>query len=172
MPKPRPSALGGSGGRADVPLESVKRLVCDGSVVPIVEDADGTPLSVGRKQRTVPAAIRRALKARDRGCAFPGCTHRRFLDAHHVRHWADGGETRVENLVLLCTHHQRAVHEGGFHVRRDHAGALYFIDPRGRALPACGRVEAPDTGDGISAESPHAVSAESRRTLGDAAAAG
>jgi hypothetical protein len=141
------SALRGAGGRADVPLESVKRLLCDSGAVPLVENGDGEPLSVGRKQRTVPPAIRRALMARDRQCAFPGCTHDRYLDAHHVRHWADGGQTGVDNLVLLCTQHHRAVHEGGFHLRRDAQGDLYFLTPRGKAIPACGRYETLDIGD-------------------------
>ena len=87
-----------------MPLETAKRLLCDGKVVPIVENSNGEPLSVGRRRRTIPTAIRRALLARDRVCAFPGCTHRRFLDAHHLQHWGDGGETGVDNLVLLCSH--------------------------------------------------------------------
>jgi hypothetical protein len=93
--------------------------------------------------------------ARDRHCAFPGCTHGRYLDAHHVRHWADGGPTRIDNLVLLCTQHHRAVHEGGFHLRRDHQGDLYFLTPRGKAIPACGRCETLDVGTGVSAETTH-----------------
>ena len=158
------SALRGAGGRADLPLESVKRLLCDSGAVPLVENGDGEPLSVGRKQRTVPPAIRRALIARDRQCAFPGCTHERYLDAHHVRHWADGGQTGVDNLVLLCTQHHRAVHDGGFHLRRDAQGDLYFLTPRGKAIPACGRYETLDVGaEGVSAESPSPVSAETTR---------
>ena len=165
------SALRGVGGRADLPLESVRRLLCDSGAVPLVENGDGHPLSVGRKQRTVPPAIRRALLARDRHCGFPGCTHERYLDAHHVRHWADGGSTGVDNLVLLCTQHHRAVHEGGFHLRRDAQGDLYFLTPRGKAIPACGRYETLDVGaEGVSAESrrPPAdagVSAESRQAV-------
>ncbi len=61
------------------------------------EHADGEPLSVGRKTRTIPPAIRRALKRRDGGCRFPGCTCTRFVDAHHIRHWADGGETSMDD---------------------------------------------------------------------------
>ena len=76
---------------------------------------DGSVLDVGRKTRTVPPAIRRALDHRDGGCRFPGCGLR-FCDAHHVKHWADGGETRLGNLVLLCRRHHRAVHEEGFGV--------------------------------------------------------
>jgi hypothetical protein len=132
------SALNGGEGRSDVALESVKRLTCDGSVVPMVDGADGEPLNVGRKQRTVPAALKRALQARDGGCSFPGCTHTRFVDAHHIRHWADGGETSLENTMLLCSGHHRLVHEGGYEIRKDYQGRWYFRRPDGRAIPSCG----------------------------------
>jgi hypothetical protein len=72
--------------------ETVRRLGCDASVVRIVE-RDGNPLSLGRRTRTITPALRRALRARDQGCRFPGCTHERFLHAHHIHHWARGGET-------------------------------------------------------------------------------
>jgi hypothetical protein len=81
--------------------ETARRLACDAAVVGIVEDELGTPLDVGRKTRSIPPAIRRALRARDGGCRFPGCTNRRFVDGHHIRHWAAGGETSLANLVLL-----------------------------------------------------------------------
>ena len=78
-----------------------------------------------------------------------------------ARDWADGGQTRIDNLVLLCTQHHRAVHEGGFQLRRDHQGDLYFLTPRGKAIPACGRYETLDGGTGgVSAESLPPVSAE------------
>jgi hypothetical protein len=130
--------LEGGEGRSDLPVESVKRLSCDGSVIPMVDGPDGAPMNVGRKQRTVPAALKRALWARDGGCVFPGCTHRRFVDAHHVRHWADGGETRLDNTMLLCSGHHRLVHEGGYQIRKDHFGQWYFRRSDGRAVPRCG----------------------------------
>jgi len=92
------SALRGSAGRSGLPIETVRRIACDSDLVVVVEDRDGTPLSVGRKTRTVPAAIHRALWARDRGCRFPGCGRTRFVEAHHVVHWARGGETSLDNL--------------------------------------------------------------------------
>ena len=116
----------------------MRRLSCDGSVVHIADGADGAPLTVGRRQRTVSPAIRRALWARDGGCAFPGCTHTRFVDAHHVRHWAQGGETSLANTMLLCTAHHRLVHEGGYRIARDYQGQWYFRRPDGRAVPAHG----------------------------------
>jgi hypothetical protein len=90
----------------------------------------------GRRSRSIPPSIRRALHLRDRGCAFPGCTHNRFLHAHHIRHWLHGGETSVDNLSLLCTHHHRLVHEGGWSVVRTPEGELRFRAPDGRELPA------------------------------------
>jgi hypothetical protein len=131
-------ALHGGEGRSDLAVESVKRLSCDGSVVPMVDGTDGEPLNVGRKQRTVPAALKRALWARDGGCAFPGCTHTHFVDAHHIRHWADGGETSLENTTLLCSGHHRLVHEGGYTIRKDHQERWYFMRPDGRAIPQYG----------------------------------
>ena len=91
---------------------------------------DGTILDVGRRTRTIPPAIRRALEVRDRGCRFPGCGSR-FTDAHHVRHWADGGETSLDNCLLLCRHHHRLVHEGGWRVDWWGRGRPVFFDPRG-----------------------------------------
>jgi hypothetical protein len=80
---------------------------------------DHAELDVGRKTRVIPPAVRRGLKVRDRGCRFPGCTNTRFVDGHHITHWADGGATRLDNLVLLCRHHHRLLHEGGYYVVRD-----------------------------------------------------
>jgi hypothetical protein len=123
---------------SQLPIETVRRVCCDGSVIPIVENAKGEPLSVGRKVRTITTAIRRALWSRDKGCAFPGCQCRRYIDAHHIKHWADGGETAVDNLVLLCSQHHRLVHEGGYSIETDHSGERFFRRPDGRAVPSCG----------------------------------
>ena len=98
-----------------VPAGTSRRIACDASRVVMTHGSDGSVLDVGRKTRTVPPALRRALDHRDGGCRFPGCGLR-FCDAHHIRHWADGGETRLDNLVLLCRRHHRAVHEEGFGV--------------------------------------------------------
>jgi hypothetical protein len=132
------TALRGGAGRSDLPIDTIRRLACDGSLVTVVEDADGTPLDVGRKQRTVSTPLKRALWSRDRGCTFPGCRNTRYVDAHHIRHWADGGDTSLENLTLLCSHHHRALHEGRFAVRHDADGALFFRRPDGRPIPKAG----------------------------------
>ena len=117
-----------------VPAETSRRLACDASRVVIRHDAAGRSLDVGRKTRTVSPAIRRALNARDGRCRFPGCGHRR-CDAHHVQHWADGGPTRLDNLILLCRSHHRAVHEQGFQVTMTTDGNVEFRRPDGRPLP-------------------------------------
>jgi hypothetical protein len=126
--------------------ETVRRLGCDAALVRIVE-RDGQPLSVGRRTRTVPPALRRALRSRDRGCRFPGCTHERFLHAHHIKHWARGGETSIDNLVTLCSYHHRLVHESGFGVERAGEHGVRFRRPDGRIVPAVGasgRARGPD----------------------------
>ncbi|MBJ7332677.1 MAG: DUF222 domain-containing protein, partial [Solirubrobacteraceae bacterium] len=115
-----------------IPRATARRLACDASTVQITE-RDGQPLAVGRKTRSIPPALRRALRTRDAGCRFPGCTHHRFVDAHHIQHWADGGRTDLNNLVHLCTHHHRLLHEGGFTVRTTASG-FEFRRPDGQLL--------------------------------------
>jgi hypothetical protein len=116
-----------------VSAETSRRLACDASVVVMRHAADGSVLDVGRKTRTIPIAIRRALATRDTHCRFPGCTNR-LTDAHHLEHWADGGRTRLDNLVLLCRRHHRAVHEGGWSVAWDAEGDVVFARPDGVRL--------------------------------------
>ena len=116
-------------------LHAALRLSCDAQLLPVRTDEEGRVLDVGRARRSIPPAIRRALKIRDRGCRFPGCTCSRFVDAHHVVHWARGGETKLSNLVLLCRFHHRLLHEGGFAVRADARGhGFVFSDPHGQPL--------------------------------------
>jgi hypothetical protein len=121
-----------------VTAETSRRIACDSSVVRILEDDDGEPLSIGRRSRTIPPPMRRALVNRDKGCRFPGCTDTRFVDGHHIRHWADGGETSLDNLVLLCRHHHHLVHEGGFSCGKDNDGQIGFRDRRRAALDRTG----------------------------------
>jgi len=119
----------------NVSAETSRRLACDAGVVHWLEHKEGKTLSVGRKTRTIPPAIRRAITRRDKGCRFPGCSCNRFVDAHHIVHWADGGETSLNNLVLLCRRHHRLVHEGGFGLCVMADGRFHFTDPQGRYLP-------------------------------------
>jgi len=133
-------ALAGGGGGCELDdgpalaPETARRLSCDASVVE-VRERKGKPLSVGRKTRSVPPALRRALRRRDHGCRFPGCERQRFVDAHHIEHWVRGGETSLDNLVLLCRRHHRLVHEGGYGVERLPRGRLRFLDRYGAPVP-------------------------------------
>jgi len=120
-----------------LPVETARRLSCDASIVKIIEDERGEPLDVGRKTRTIPPALRRAMKSRDQGCVFPGCTHERYVDGHHIHHWAEGGATRLSNLVTLCRAHHRAVHEGGIVIQRLDDGAWRFSKRSGERLDSC-----------------------------------
>jgi hypothetical protein len=115
--------------------ETSRRLACDAAKVVITHDQDGSVLDVGRKTRTISPSLRRALTDRDRGCRFPGCGLK-HTDAHHIRHWADGGETSLDNTLLLCRHHHRLVHEETFQVKRLASGDVEFRRPDGRLLPA------------------------------------
>ncbi|HEY7651324.1 MAG TPA: DUF222 domain-containing protein [Methylomirabilota bacterium] len=117
-----------------VPAGTSQRLGCDASRVVMRHDADGRVVEVGARTRTIPPALRRALQHRDRSCRFPGC-HVRVAEGHHVRHWAQGGPTKLSNLALLCRRHHRAVHEEGYQVEQLPDGTLQFRRPDGRALP-------------------------------------
>jgi hypothetical protein len=129
------SALRDDGGKSDLPIESVRRITCDASLVKVVEDEAGNPLNVGRKTRVVSSPMKRALLGRDKCCRFPGCSHDKWLDAHHVMHWADGGDTSMDNTLLLCSTHHRLLHEGGFTIQKNFAGEWYFRNGDGKALP-------------------------------------
>lgn len=135
----------GTGGESElegcenVSAETSRRLACDCSVINWLDHKGSAivgaePLAVSRRTRTVSPALRRALQRRDRGCRFPGCSCTRFVDAHHIYHWADGGKTNINNLVLLCRHHHRLVHEGGFGLWRNPGGEIRFTNPEGKRL--------------------------------------
>lgn len=135
-------ALGGTAGRAELedagPItpEQARRIACDAGVSRVITRGASEPLDVGRKTPVVPAALRRAVVERDRGCAFAGCDRpQAWCDAHHVRHWADGGATALGNLVLLCRGHHRLIHAGRFAVRMDE-GRPRFSGPHWLALRA------------------------------------
>lgn len=126
-----------------VSAETSQRLLCDSGRVVMRNDSDGKVLDVGRKTRTVHPALRRALRHRDGGCRFPGCGLQ-ICDAHHVRPWAEGGDTSLENLLLLCRHHHRALHEGGFRVELGSDGSCHFFTPRGAPIPEAPVSQVPD----------------------------
>ena len=122
--------------------ETARRFACDASVITVLENEKGEPLNVGRKTRSIPPALRRALNARDRGCRFPGCSNTRYVDGHHIHHWAKGGETKLSNLVQLCRFHHRQVHEGNVVVEILDDGALRFVRSNGESFESV----APDHG--------------------------
>ena len=119
-----------------VPLSAAlaRRLACDATLIPIVLGSASEPLDVGRATRLIPPALRRALIARDRGCAFPGCRRPpRWCEAHHIRYWSDGGATALDNLVLLCGHHHDVIHHGQWTVTITNGRPLFtppvWLDP-------------------------------------------
>jgi hypothetical protein len=116
-----------------VSAEACRRLTCDCSIVEMVVE-NGVPLSVGRKTRNIPIAILRALEHRDGRCTFPGCCNKAYLEAHHVKHWGEGGETELSNLVLLCGFHHTFVHEHGYTIVMGDDQKPQFFDPRGRLV--------------------------------------
>ena len=96
----------------------IRRLACDSKVIAVFLGGRGEPLDVGRELRTATKYQRRALAARDGGCAHPGCTRPpNWCSAHHVKHWADGGPTDIDNLVLLCLVHHRMLHQSGWRIQ-------------------------------------------------------
>jgi hypothetical protein len=93
--------------------EAARRLACDAGISRMITKGESEPLDVGRRTRTIPPAIRRALVLRDGGCVIVGCDRPpRWCDAHHIRHWLDGGPTALHNLELLCRRHHRMTHDG------------------------------------------------------------
>jgi len=117
-----------------VSAEIARRIACDASKVVMRHGADGGVLDVGRKTRTVPPALRRAMEQRDETCRFPGCDSK-VCDAHHLEHWANGGETKLSNVYEFCRRHHGCLHEGGFRVELLPDGELRFFRPDGRPIP-------------------------------------
>jgi hypothetical protein len=142
-----------------VSMDTARRLSCDGNIETITEDSRGKPVSVGRRSRKVPPHLMRALRHRDGGCRYPGCRRRRWLHAHHLRHWAEGGETDLENLALLCGFHHRLVHDEGWKMRGDPFGGLVFLRPDGRVVDA----GPPELRPEVAARLPGLVGANGRR---------
>lgn len=126
-----------------MPSETARRLACDASIVTLVEDENGEPLSIGRKSRTLSTPIRRALNARDKGCRVPGCPNKHYVDGHHIKHWAHGGETKLSNLVSLCRFHHRQVHEGNLRVETLDDGALRFFKADNKPINAVPPLHSP-----------------------------
>jgi hypothetical protein len=119
-----------------IDAETARRLMCDARVQTVVEDADGTVIGQGRAAREPSPALMRQLRYRDDACRFPGCGHRRFTQAHHIRWWSRGGRTELENLVLICSFHHRLVHEHGWSIHRTERGEIRWVRPDGQRYRA------------------------------------
>ncbi len=112
--------------------ETVRRLACDARLQTVLDGPNGLPVGIGRASRTIPAWLNRLIRRRDKGCRFPGCERTRWVHAHHLVHWANGGPTDLDNLVTLCGYHHRLVHDGGWKIEGSPNGDLIFIRPDGR----------------------------------------
>ena len=112
-----------------------RQLACDASRRTVLENERGEVLNIGRRSRIVPWHIAHALRIRDGGCRFPGCNQHRWTDAHHIHHWADGGETSLDNLVTLCRYHHRELHRDEYRIERGAGGELLFTDAQHQAIP-------------------------------------
>jgi hypothetical protein len=108
-----------------IPAETARRLACDCSLTPILHGAESHQVEAGPTTRVIPPSMRRALNARDKGCRFPGCDMPvAWCDAHHLKHWADGGPNALWNLLLLCRRHHGLFHEGGWRLEQADGGLL------------------------------------------------
>lgn len=108
---------------------TLRMLACDAAIIPIVMNGKGQPLDVGRATRTIPDGLRRAVTARDHGCAHPGCDRPpSWCEIHHIIEWEQFGETKLENLVMLCRQHHRLIHHPGWTVRI-REGIPEFVPP-------------------------------------------
>ena len=131
--------------------EVARQLACDAALTTVLENDRGEVLNIGRRSRTVPRRIAHALRIRDGGCRFPSCGQRRWTDAHHIRHWADGGETSLDNLVTLCRYHHRSLHGGEFRIERGAGGELKFIGHDGQAIAPTLHPQFPGVGNAAAA---------------------
>ncbi len=130
--------------------EDARHIACDADLTEFIEDARGNLLNYERRRRIVPGPLLRALRLRDQNrCRFPGCAHQRYVEAHHVKHWIDGGETCLENLVLLCGAHHRMLHHGAFHIVIED-GDVVFVGRDGEVIAPALNPQFP----GVSAEVP------------------
>ncbi len=113
--------------------EKAAQIACSASITTVLENDAGDVLNIGRRSRVIPRAISHALAIRDQGCRFPGCSERKWIDAHHIKHWATGGETSLNNLVTLCRHHHRRLHKGDFAIATNDR-ELTFTNSRGETI--------------------------------------
>ncbi|MGM7775182.1 DUF222 domain-containing protein [Arthrobacter sp. KNU-44] len=112
-----------------VPAATLRKIACDADIIPVVLGGEGQVLDIGRASRIFPAYIRKAITARDKGCAFPSCTMPApWCEAHHITYWSRGGPSSVDNGVLLCSHHHHLIHKEEWHIQVQ-TGVPWFIPP-------------------------------------------
>ena len=112
-----------------VTASTVRKIACDADIIPVLLGSEGRILDIGRASRVFPPHIRKALTARDQGCAFPGCTiPAPWCEAHHITYWSRGGTTGTDNGTLLCSHHHHLIHKEQWTIQL-HTGIPWFIPP-------------------------------------------
>jgi hypothetical protein len=116
------------------PVETVRRLFCDASTVALIRRENGEPLTVSKRTSSLPRSARRAARFRDKGCRFPNCGERVFVDVHHIHHQSRGGGHEHVNVIELCWFHHRLVHEGGWTVRFLEHDEVIAITPTGNVI--------------------------------------
>jgi len=114
--------------------EAAERLSCDALWQVLTTNDEGTPVNLGRRRRSAPHWMRSLLLRRDGYCRFPGCQAVRFLHAHHMEHWSQGGGTDPENMILICSRHHKFLHEGHWHIEGKPSEQLFFVSPEGERL--------------------------------------
>lgn len=129
------------GVEAPVSLKTVEQMICSGGYRKVVFGESGEILHLGKKIRCFTAAQRAAIAARDGGCVIPGCTvTAHWSEVHHVIPWQFGGETEVENGVLLCWYHHHSIETSGWEIRmirgRPEVKAPVWLDATGTWRPA------------------------------------
>lgn len=107
-----------------------RRIACDARLRMVLDDANGVPVGIGYTSRDIPKYLRTEVLRRDRGCVFPGCGTRRYVDCHHVVFWPDG-PTNLDNLVALCNFHHDLVHQGGWRIELDESQMAVWYRPDG-----------------------------------------
>ena len=124
-----------------VSLSTLALISCNATISTMIHDTAGAILDVGRRTRKPTPALRRAIRERDGyRCQFPGC-HSRRTDAHHIVHWANGGETKLGNLISLCKRHHALVHDKGYFIAST-PGGFAFYSPQGTPMPGCPKLRA------------------------------
>ena len=136
-----------------LPPQVRRHLTCDATLRYLLEDDDGVPLALGRKQRSVSPQQRMVIEDRDKACRRPGCGQHRWLHIHHLDHWEDGGRTDIDRMCALCPRDHDLHHRGLLGITGDptRPDGLTFTDRHGQVLPPSARPTPPDRTTGLDA---------------------